>query len=102
MIESTDMNEIRRLGAIGEVLGHFFDIDGRAIETELSRRIVTLPGDHLRNRRIVAVAGGATKVGAIRAVLASGLLNGLLTDENTAREIVEGSEGREREKRTAA
>jgi len=35
-------------------------------------------------RRIVAVAGGAVKVDAIRAVLASGLLNGLITDEATA------------------
>ena len=104
MIEPADMSEIRRLGAVGELLGHFFDIDGRPIETELSRRIVTLPVDRLRSRRIVAVAGGATKVDAIRAVLASGLLNGLLTDESTARAIVEASEGRsgERDKRTAA
>jgi erythritol transport system ATP-binding protein len=104
MIEPADMDEIRRLGAVGEVLGHFFDIDGRAIETELSRRIVSLPVDRLRNRRIVAVAGGAVKVDAIRAVLASGLLNGLITDESTARAIVEASDGRggERDKRTAA
>jgi erythritol transport system ATP-binding protein len=104
MIEPADMDEIRRLGAVGEVLGHFFDTDGRAIETELSRRIVSLPVDRLRNRRIVAVAGGAAKVEAIRAVLASGLLNGLLTDERTAQAIVEASEGRrsERDKRTAA
>jgi erythritol transport system ATP-binding protein len=105
MIEPADMDEIRRLGAVGEVLGHFFDIDGRAIETELSRRIVSLPLDRLRNRRIVAVAGGAVKVDAIRAVLASGLLNGLITDESTARAIVEASIGRGGErgdKRTAA
>ena len=65
MIEPADMSEIRRLGAVGELLGHFFDIDGRPIETELSRRIVTLPVDRLQIRRIVAVAGGATKVDAI-------------------------------------
>ena len=104
MIEPADMDAIRRLGAVGEVLGHFFDIGGRAVETELSRRIVTLPVDRLRNRRIVAVAGGAAKVEAIRAVLASGLLNGLLTDESTARAIVEASEGLsgQPDKRTAA
>jgi DNA-binding transcriptional regulator LsrR (DeoR family) len=102
LIEPADMEEIRRRGAVGEVLGHFFDIEGHEIETELSRRIVSLPVDRLWNRRIVAVAGGAAKVEAIRAVLASGLLNGLITDEGTARAIVEANEGRERHKRTAA
>ena len=41
------------------------------------------------SRRIVAIAGGAMKVAAIRAVLASGLLAGLITDERTARAIVD-------------
>jgi erythritol transport system ATP-binding protein len=50
---------------------------------------VTQRVEILRGCRIVAVAGGAVKVDAVRAVLASGLLSGLITDERTAREIVE-------------
>jgi erythritol transport system ATP-binding protein len=103
MIEPSDMAEIRRQGAVGEMLGHFFDKDGRPIETELTRRIVTLPIDRLRTRRVIAVAGGAMKVDAIRAVLASGLLSGLIIDERTARSIVEGDEaGSDAGKRRAA
>ena len=56
---------------------------------DLTRRVVTQPVASLRGRRIVAVAGGAVKVDAIRAVLASRLLSGLITDERTARGIVE-------------
>jgi DNA-binding transcriptional regulator LsrR (DeoR family) len=37
----------------------------------------------------IAVAGGKTKIDAIRGVLASGLLHGLITDENTARSLVD-------------
>ena len=36
------------------------------------------------DQRIVAIAGGADKTAAIRAVLNSGLLSGLITDEATA------------------
>lgn len=70
------------------MLGHFFDERGRPVANELTRRIVTQPFESLKNRRIVAVAGGAMKVAAIRAVLASGLLKGLITDERTARAIL--------------
>ena len=39
----------------------------------------------IQGRATIAVAGGKTKIDAIRGVLASGLLRGLITDENTAR-----------------
>jgi DNA-binding transcriptional regulator LsrR (DeoR family) len=42
----------------------------------------------LKDRRIVAVAGGKVKVRAIKAVLESRFLNGLITDETTARALV--------------
>jgi len=89
MIEPAEIDELRRAGAAGEMLGHYFNHDGNPVETELTRRIITLPFERLRNRRIVAIAGGAMKVAAIRAVLASGLLTGLITDERTARAIVD-------------
>ena len=37
----------------------------------------------------MALAGGTSKVRAIRAILKSGLLYGLITDEVTARSLVE-------------
>jgi erythritol transport system ATP-binding protein len=92
LIAPGDMASIARAGGVGEMLGHFFDAKGRPVETELTRRIVTQPLAALRGRRIVAFAGGAIKVDAIRAVLASGLLDGLITDERTARALVEGAD----------
>ncbi len=89
MIEAADMDELRRLDAVGEMLGHFFAADGRPIETDLTRRIVAAPIEGLRGRRVVAIAGGAMKAAAVRALLASGLLTGLITDERTARAIIE-------------
>ena len=92
MIDHAEIDAIMRLGGAGEVLGHFFDDNGRPVETELSQRILSLPLDQMKNKRVVAFAGGAVKVRAIRAVLRSGLLTGLITDERTARAIVDMGE----------
>lgn len=82
MIETKEINAIRADGGLGELLGHFFDAQGRLLLTALTARTLAVSfseGDH-----IVAVAGGADKVLAIRAVLRSGRLRGLITDERTA------------------
>jgi DNA-binding transcriptional regulator LsrR (DeoR family) len=91
LIERAELDEVRQAGGCGEVLGHFFDARGDRIETELSSRLISLTHAELRSGKMVAVAGGTTKPAAIRAVLESGLLYGLLTDEGTAKALARPS-----------
>jgi DNA-binding transcriptional regulator LsrR (DeoR family) len=84
MIEPAEIREVSELGGEGELLGHFFDCDGKPVETSLAARTVAPDLADLTGRRIVAIAGGTGKIKAIRAVLKSRLLNGLVTDEATA------------------
>lgn len=88
MIEAHEIAEITAAGAAGEMLGHFFDRHGRVLDTGLSTRTLSADLDSARDSRIVAIAGGAGKVEAIRAVLHSGRLSGLITDEATARALI--------------
>jgi DNA-binding transcriptional regulator LsrR (DeoR family) len=88
MLETAEYEALKRAGAVGEVLGHFFDAEGRVLETVVSGRAISMSLEDIAARRTVAVAGGRGKVAAIRAVLTSGLLQGLLTDEVTARELL--------------
>jgi len=88
MIEPQEFDVVARAGGRGEILGHFFDARGGRVETELSGRIAALDYEDLKTGKLVAVAGGRAKPEAIRAVLASGLLHGLLTDERTAAALV--------------
>jgi DNA-binding transcriptional regulator LsrR (DeoR family) len=90
MIRPDEVAELERAGVAGEMLGHFFDAQGNIVETELSSRSISLSPQDLRGRNIVAIAGGPSKVAGIRAALASGLLKGLITDELTARRLVNG------------
>lgn len=88
MIEPHEIAEINAAGGVGEILGHFFDQDGRELETTLSARTLAADLDGAPGGRIVAIAGGASKVAALKAVLTSGRLTGLITDEATARAIL--------------
>ncbi|MHA6644019.1 sugar-binding transcriptional regulator [Mesorhizobium sp. A623] len=95
MIEHSEIDEVKREGGVGELLGHFFDDRGRPVETALSERMLALPRERLKGRRIVAVAGGQVKVRAIKAVLESRYLSGLITDETTARALLGQAESPE-------
>ncbi|MBB4066298.1 sugar-binding transcriptional regulator [Gellertiella hungarica] len=90
MIEPKEIRAISRDGAAGELLGHFFDINGRMLETPLTARTLSVSFRGRDDDRIVAVAGGPAKTGAIRAVLESRTLYGLITDERTAQALLEG------------
>ncbi len=87
MIEPREIKAIEAAGGVGELLGHFFDAEGRILQTQLTARTLAVnfakTGD-----QITAIAGGPDKVQAIRAVLSSRRLRGLITDEATARALV--------------
>jgi DNA-binding transcriptional regulator LsrR (DeoR family) len=84
MIERAEIAQVKEEGGVGEILGHFFDAKGRALETPLTQRTLALELSALKGGRTVAIAGGQEKIAAIRAVLASGYLSGLITDERSA------------------
>lgn len=88
MMEPREIQEIKAEGGVGETLGHFFDDRGRVLKTTLTSRALGVTLDGPRDSRIVAIAGGPIKVEAIRAVLLSARLKGLITDERTARALV--------------
>lgn len=94
VITPGELVEVCAAGAEGEVLGYFYDAHGHLVDTPLHERVVALPLPrpkrlrHAGSAMVIAVAGGAEKVIAINAVLRSGLLTGLITDELTARQLV--------------
>ncbi|TCQ11609.1 DNA-binding transcriptional regulator LsrR (DeoR family) [Rhizobium sp. PP-F2F-G36] len=89
MIEPREIREISGNGAVGELLGHFFDARGRLLETMLTARTLSVSFHSAKADRIVAIAGGPGKVEAIRAVLTSRRLSGLITDERTAQALLD-------------
>lgn len=86
--------EVRLLaasGAVGDICLRFFDNAGRPVITELNDRVISMELDQLRAvPRIVAVAGGHRKTGAIRGALSGKLINVLITDLACAGRLLAG------------
>ncbi len=99
VVSPGEVEALLAAGAAGEMLGHYFDARGRHIETSLHDRVISvLPQGAGRDGKgclFVGVAGGEMKVAAIRAVLRSGLLDGLITDEPTAQRLLADENARE-------
>ena len=89
MIEPAEIKAIDRAGGVGEMLGHFFDRNGQIVETALSPRTLSVSMDKASDQNIIALAGGPGKIEAIRAILRSGKLSGLVTDERTATALLQ-------------
>lgn len=98
MISAEESAALLRAGAVGEVLGRYLDAEGKPVETPVHDRVIALPPDAMRGRDVVAVAGGLFKAASIDAVLRSGLLTGLITDEPTARRLLDRTADRAAQK----
>ena len=85
-ITRAELDELRAAGAVGEILGWAFDASGKVIPGLMNDRVsaADLWAGGAEGRQILGVAGGAGKLPAIRGALEGGLLNGLVTDEETA------------------
>jgi lsr operon transcriptional repressor len=78
--------ELRAAGAVGDVMGQFFDKAGRAIDHPINKRAIALPLDALaRIPTVVLASGGANKTQAIAAALRGRLASVVVCDEATAR-----------------
>lgn len=95
MLDEEDIEEVMKTGACAEILGHFFNAEGMRLPNSVSDRAMAPRFDDLKTHKIVALAGGTSKTLAVQAILANGLLFGLIIDESTARRLVELKPGRE-------
>ena len=80
---------LQAAGAVGDVLCHFIDAEGKVVDHPVNRRVVAVDLDDLRRvPRIVVAAGGRRKVAAIRAALKGTGAGVLITDEGAARGLL--------------
>ena len=83
-----ELFEMMRLGAVGEITGWAYDAKGKLIKGGTNRRLTSIPPQAPAQTTTIAAAVGQAKVPAIKAALVGGLINGLITDEVTARAIL--------------
>jgi DNA-binding transcriptional regulator LsrR (DeoR family) len=76
--------------AVGDVVRHYFDADGRVINWEGEGRMIAVSADQLRRARtVVGMAVGEAKAGSIIGAARAGLVDWLITDTRTAEAILD-------------
>lgn len=84
LISSNSLSILETKGVVGDILSHFIDIDGNVIENEFESLLVSSSLEKINDfKNVVAVSAGVHKLLAIRAALRRGLIDILVTDEDT-------------------
>ncbi|MEC9490568.1 MAG: sugar-binding transcriptional regulator [Halanaerobiales bacterium] len=82
--------QLEKSGAVGDVIARYFDINGKICNKELNNRTIGVSLADLRKTEYsIGVASGDEKIEAIIGALSGGYINTLITDENTARQILD-------------
>lgn len=89
------INELVEAGAVGDICGNFFDIRGQLCNTSLTDRIVSIDLNDLhRHKKVVGIGGGPSKVRSVLGALNGRYLDVLITDVQTAEEVLKLSQQR--------
>jgi len=85
---TAEMSAMRRAGAVGDMLGFFFDRDGAAVEGSVEDRVVGLGPDELRRiPKVIAVASEPGKARAVLGALRTGIVDFLVTNVELGRQL---------------
>jgi DNA-binding transcriptional regulator LsrR (DeoR family) len=77
-------------GAVGEILGTFLDAEGRPVDHPLNQRVMAMAPEDLKSVEASIIAsGGVHKAPILHAILAAGYCNRIVTDEDTARAMLD-------------
>lgn len=77
-------------GVVGHLCGHHFDAEGRHVRTPLCDRTIGVELERLKNiPKVVGVAWGESKLRAIRAAILGGYVSVLVTDRQTAVQLLD-------------
>jgi DNA-binding transcriptional regulator LsrR (DeoR family) len=92
------VKRLREFGIVGEINYQPFDAEGRIVDEPelraLMRRVLSVGGERLQelsrrdDRYVIAVAGGKSKIEAVRGALRGRFMNVLVTDEDVAQAVL--------------
>ena len=84
------IEELRECGAVGDIGGIYFDINGKICKTDINNRAVSINLNDLKKHdMVIGVGGGKGKERSILGALRGGFIDVLVTDLQTANRVLE-------------
>ncbi|MCX8278625.1 sugar-binding transcriptional regulator [Phyllobacterium sp. 0TCS1.6C] len=87
-ISRDELLALRRAGAVCEITGRAYDRDGVPIAGLTNDRVASAPMPFHESAFVIAIAKGERKMPGIAAAIKGRLINGLITDEQTAERLL--------------
>lgn len=92
-LSDQDFAELEKAGAVGSILGHFFDANGEECNTPYRDRAISLSLDSFRSiKERMTVGPGTNKVNAILGLARGKLITSLVIDNTTAERLLAASQ----------
>jgi DNA-binding transcriptional regulator LsrR (DeoR family) len=88
-VSDAEISTLIDQGAVGEIIAWPFDAAGQCLRTSITERIASLELEIPPKRLTVASGAGALKVQPLTAALKGGLVSAVITDEATARAVLD-------------
>lgn len=89
LVSRDDVDGLLKAGAVGDICARWVDIEGRLVDHPLNSRVVAILPERLRKIPCVMLAsGGKAKTPAMRGVLKGGLIDVIITDEQSAKAVL--------------
>jgi len=89
-LNAAEVEELKAAGVVGDIALQFFDREGRKVSHPIHERVVGTDLDTIKGiPRVIGVAGGKEKVAVIRGALHGRLINVLVTDDQTALQLLD-------------
>ena len=88
MLSKSELESLHAAGAIGDTNGIFFNKDGHQVDHEMNERTIALGFSELQKVQVVLLIAGQEKAVAAKALLKSGIVNGLIIDGDAAEALL--------------
>lgn len=85
----SDYDEVLELGAVGDIAGRCFDINGEKVSEQVNERTIGLTLEEVKSKPVrIGIGVGRKKARAIIGALRGKIINRIFTDEVTAKEVI--------------
>ena len=89
LMPARHLNDLARAQAVGDVIARYFDRIGKEIDHPVNHRVVALDLASLKRiPTVIAITTGKDRASAILAAIHGGYVKTLVTDSNTARQVL--------------
>ncbi|MCJ8055213.1 sugar-binding transcriptional regulator [Shinella curvata] len=87
-LKPEEVSQVMDEGGAGEICGWIFDRNGKLLEGSINERVAAVPLPPRETTTVIGLAKGKRKYLAILSALRGRMINGLITDEATARHLL--------------